>query len=136
MDSIEAYRDELLAERVDAESADEEPKNDRDEFVAALRDGATFERASAAIGKAYRTTKDWRDADPEFEARCKQAVIDAKTSKIESARVEALDGLRKLIRDGNPAGIIFACKALLGMVETSRVESVEVVPIIDDIPDE
>ena len=117
-------------------------------ILASLRNGATITDACRAAGVRVETAWKWRNTNDEFRDEFNTAREDGKDAvEIQIAEMRAdlrLKAIRSLgqaldgenIQRSQLTAAIFVAKSELGMVETSRVESVEVVPIIDDVPDE
>ena len=147
-ESLEEYRDKLAAKLSDGTN-DVEAKRaqQRETALASLANGSTITDAAKAAGVGRDTLWMWRNTDPDFAAAftaAKEAGSEAHEYEIAGLRADlrlkairalgdALDGV-KMDRSRLTAAI-FVAKAELGMVETSRVENVDIVPIIDDIPD-
>ena len=83
-------------------------------ILKALERDATMEDAAALAGVTRKTVYEWMKQDEAFG----DAVNIARASSRDYWR----DKLRSLGENGNPAGIIFANKAIGGMKETQVIE--------------
>lgn len=144
-ESIEEYAAKLARERNSGDDADAKRAEQREVVLASLRNGSTISDAANAAFISRKTVWEWRNTDAEF-AEAFEAARNEGAAAVEYEIAKAREDLRlKAIRALSDAldgvkmdrsrltAAIFVAKAELGMVETQRVENVEIVPIVDDL---
>lgn len=151
MDDIQKHAAEVAARMKGQKPA--EPRDERDvlaekraEVLRLLGDGVSIVDAAACVGRDRMTLWRWRKEDPAYGEAVQKAIDDgiaARTAHRREMREGLADKALKVLHDAldgkrvtreQMTVAIFTAKADLGMVETTRVETVEVVPILDDVP--